>query len=101
MQETVVRSGYVNEVEKLQPGQIVTGTVSGYMKGKATVQVHGCRHRGTIAMKNIDLEGDLRNTTIEKACPLGINVTAKVVKVTREPKIKIKLAIGKKFVPEE
>lgn len=64
------------------------------MKGKATVQVHGCKHRGTIALKNIDFENDTQNTTIEKACPLGIIVTAKVIKVAKEPKIKIKLAIG-------
>jgi hypothetical protein len=47
-------------------------------------------------MKNIDTEENF-DETIEKACPLGIILTCKVLKVTKTPKIKIKLAIGKKY----
>jgi ribosomal protein S1 len=51
MKESVVRSGYKYELEKLNTGVTVTGTVIAFYKGKASVQLHSCKYRALLSLK--------------------------------------------------
>jgi len=89
LKESVVLHGFDLNLESLAVGMILTGVVNSYLKGKASVTIEGCRFRGTIALK--DFKGAKDGQYIEQAIPVGTVIKAKLIKLQKEPKIKIKL----------
>ena len=56
MRESVVKFGYPLNDEILEHGVGLTveGTIKGYVKGKALVQLHSSRFTGIIALKDVE-----------------------------------------------
>ncbi len=56
LRESVVKFGYPLNDEILEHGVGLTveGTIKGYVKGKALVQLHSSRFTGIIALKDVE-----------------------------------------------
>jgi hypothetical protein len=77
LRESVVKFGYPLNDEILQHGigLTVEGTIKGYVKGKALVQLHSSKFTGIISLK--DVEG-VTDQSLEKALPIGKTLKFKI-----------------------
>ncbi len=78
LRESVVKFGYPLNDEILEHGigLTVEGTIKGYAKGKALVQLHSSKFTGIISLK--DVEG-VTDESLEKAVPIGKSLKLKIV----------------------
>lgn len=60
LRESVVKFGYPLNDEILEHGVGLTveGTIKGYVKGKALVQLHSSRFTGIIGLKDVEAAGE-------------------------------------------
>ena len=84
----------------MKEGLTVKGIVNGFLKGKASVSIQNCKFRGTLALKDALVPEGLEAEYIEKIFPVGTQVTAKIIKFVKEPKLKIKLGTLTKYFEE-
>jgi len=78
LRESVIKFGYPINDEILEHGvgMTVEGTIKGYVKGKALVQLHSSKFTGIIALK--DVEG-ATDESIEKILPIGKTLKFKIL----------------------
>ena len=78
LRESVIK--FVNpindEILEHGVGMTVEGTIKGYVKGKALVQLHSSKFTGIIALK--DVEG-ATDESIEKILPIGKTLKFKIL----------------------
>lgn len=75
--ESVIKYGYPINDEILEHGfgMTVEGTIKGYVKGKALVQLHSSKFTGIIGLK--DVEG-VTDESLEKVLPIGKTLKFKI-----------------------
>ncbi len=78
LRESVIKYGYPLNDQILEHGVGLTveGTIKGYVKGKALVQLHSSKFTGIINLK--DVEG-VTDESLEKVLPIGKTLTFKIV----------------------
>lgn len=54
----------------------VVGTIKGYTKGKALVQLHSSKFTGIIDVKDVEA---IEDKSLEKALPVGLTLKFKIV----------------------
>lgn len=78
LRESVIKYGYPINDEILEHGvgMTVEGTIKGYVKGKALVQLHSSKFTGIIALKEVE---GVTDESLEKALPIGKTLKFKII----------------------
>lgn len=97
LKESVVKYGFSLNVENLKIGHTIEGIIVNYVKDKALVSIKGCRFLGTLHPLDCDENDEESMNDITKLFKKGQEIKAKILKIDKEPKIKIKLGTKQKY----
>lgn len=98
----MLRRGYALDLDRLQIGATVAGTVVGHARGRALIAIDGCKYRATMKPRDAqELQGreaETLQTNLEHVLRLGLRLPkAKVIKFQKAPVVKIRLGTLDKY----